>query len=68
MELQDAIKHYEKSRDILNNLLDRKLNQHSMYYWMQKGIGSAQIQKLKNQKDREKLQITTLINALQKME
>jgi hypothetical protein len=65
IELQDAIKHYEKSRDILNDLLDRKLNEHSMYYWMQRGIGSAQVQKLKYHRDG--LQITTLINTLQRM-
>jgi len=65
IELQEAIKHYEISRNILNNLLDKKLEEHSMYYWMKKGIGSSQVQKLKN--DRDGLQITTLINSLQRM-
>ena len=64
--LERAIKHYNISRDILNNLLDKKLKEHSQYYWIQKGILTSQIGRLVHQRD--SLHIRTLMDALKKME
>lgn len=64
-ELKKAIEHYNISRNILNNLLDKKLKEHSQYYWVQKGISPFQITKLTHQRD--SLHIRTLMDALKKM-
>ena len=64
--LERAIKHYNISRDILNSLLDKKLKDHSQYYWIRKGISPFQITKLTHQRD--SLHIRTLMDALKKME
>jgi hypothetical protein len=74
--LERAIKHYNISRDILNNLLDKKLKKHSQnyeevyltiynYHWIRKGILTSQITRLAHQ--RNSLHIRTLIDALKKM-
>jgi hypothetical protein len=65
-ELDKAIKLYNQSREILEIILIDKFIKHTQYYWIKKGIGSATIQKLKN--NIEEMQITTLINLIQKME
>jgi hypothetical protein len=64
-ELEKAIELHNQSRDILNNLLDKKLKEHSQYYWIQKGINPFQITKLTHQRD--KMYTETLIKSLQKM-
>jgi hypothetical protein len=65
-ELDKAIKLYNQSREILEIILIDKFIKHTQYYWIKKGIGSATIQKLKN--NIEEMQITTLINLIQRME
>jgi hypothetical protein len=65
-ELDKAIKLYNQSRKILEIILIDKFIKHTQYYWIKKGIGSATIQKLKN--NIEEMQITTLINLIQRME
>jgi hypothetical protein len=64
--LERAIKHYNISREILNKLLDKKLKDHTQYYWIQKGILTSQITRLTHQRD--SLHIRTLMDALKKME
>ncbi len=64
-ELEKAIELHNQSRDILNNLLDKKLKEHSQYYWIQKGILTSQITRLTHQRD--KMYTETLIKSLQKM-
>jgi len=65
-ELEKAKQLVSDAREILYKLLDKKLDEHSMsYYIREKGIGSKSIQELKN--NRDKVHITTLINNLQKM-
>jgi len=66
IQLEKAIELHNQSRDILNNLLDKKLKEHSQYYWIQKGINPFQITKLTHQRD--SLHIRTLMDALKKME
>jgi TPR repeat protein len=65
-DLKKAIELYSQARDILDNILDQKFIQNNMYYYQKKGIGSNTLQKLKNQ--REHMQITTLINIIEKMD
>jgi hypothetical protein len=65
-ELDKAIRLYNQSREILEIILIDKFIKHTQYYWIKKGIGSATIQKLKN--NIEEMQITTLINLIQRME
>lgn len=64
-ELEKAIELHNQSRNILNNLLDKKLKEHSQYYYIQKGISPFQITKLTHQRD--SLHIRTLMDALKKM-
>lgn len=65
-ELEKAIQLVSNAREILYKLLDKKLNEHSMsYYIREKGIGSKSIQELKN--NRDKVQVSTLIHNLEKM-
>lgn len=65
-DLEKAIKLHNQSRDILNKLLDKKLKDHTQYYWIQKGILTSQIGRLVHQRD--SLHIRTLMDALKKME
>ena len=65
-ELEKAIQLVSDARKILYNLLDKKLDEHSMnYYIREKGIGSKSIQELKY--NRDKVQVSTLIHNLEKM-
>lgn len=65
-ELEKAIQLVSSAREILYKLLDKKLDEHSMsYYIREKGIGSKSIQELKN--NRDKVQVSTLIHNLEKM-
>jgi AAA+ superfamily predicted ATPase len=64
--LERAIKHYNISRDILNNLLDKKLKDHSQYYWVTKGIQPSLITNLTHKRDG--MNTKTIIQALKKME
>lgn len=65
-ELEKAIQLVSDARKILDNLLDKKLSEHSVYYYhKEKGIGFRVLDDLKQ--NRDKLLITTLINNLQKM-
>jgi hypothetical protein len=64
-QLEKAIEHYNISREILNKLLDKKLKDHTQYYWIQKGILTSQIGRLVHQRD--SLHIRTLMDALKKM-
>lgn len=65
-ELEKAIHLVSSAREILYRLLDKKLSEHSMsYYIREKGIGSKSIQELKN--NRDKVQVSTLIHNLEKM-
>lgn len=66
IQLEKAIELHNQSRNILNNLLDKKLKEHSQYYWIQKGILTSQITRLIHQRD--SLHIRTLMDALKKME
>lgn len=66
MQLEKAIELHNQSRNILNNLIDKKLKEHSQYYYIQKGISPFQITKLTHQRD--SLHIRTLMDALRKME
>lgn len=53
-------------REILYKLIDQKLSEHSMsYYIREKGIGSKSIQDLKHKRDR--MQTESIIKALYKM-
>jgi hypothetical protein len=65
-DLDKAIKLYNQSREILEIILIGKFIKHTQYYWIKKGIGSATVQKLKN--NIEEMQITTLINIIKRME
>jgi hypothetical protein len=65
IELQKAMEHYNISRDILNKLIDKKLKDHSQYYWIRKGISPFQITKLTHQRD--SLHIRTLMDAIEKL-
>ena len=65
-DLKKAIELYSQARNILDNILDEKFIKHNIYYWQKKVIGSMTLQKLKN--DRDNMQITTLINTIEKME
>ena len=65
-DLDKAIHLVSSAREILYKLLDKKLSEHSMsYYIREKGIGSKSIQELKN--NRDKVQVSTLIHNLEKM-
>lgn len=65
-ELEQIKNNLQDIRESLYKLLDKKLDEHSMnYYIREKGIGSKSIQELKY--NRDKLLISTLINNLQKM-
>ena len=65
-ELEKAIQLVSDARKILDRLLDKKLSEHSVYYYhKEKGIGFRVLDDLKQ--NRDKLLITTLINNLQKM-
>jgi len=64
-ELEKAIELHNQSREILNILLDKKLKDHTQYYWIQKGILTSQIGRLVHQRDR--MHIETIIKSLQKM-
>ena len=64
-ELEKAIELHNQSRNILNNLLDKKLKEHSQYYWIQKGILNSQITTLVHKRDR--MHTETIIKSLQKM-
>lgn len=66
MQLEKAIELHNQSREILNKLLDKKLKDHTQYYWIQKGILTSQIGRLVHQRD--SLHIRTLMDALKKME
>ena len=66
IQLEKAIELHNQSRDILNNLLDKKLKEHSQNYWIRKGILTSQITRLAHQRD--SLHIRTLMDALKKME
>jgi hypothetical protein len=66
MQLEKAIELHNQSREILNNLLDKKLKEHSQNYWIRKGILTSQITRLAHQRD--SLHIRTLMDALKKME
>ena len=65
-ELEKAIQLVSDARKILDSLLDKKLSEHSVYYYhKEKGIGFRVLDDLKL--NRDKLLISTLINNLQKM-
>ena len=64
-QLEKAIELHNQSRDILNKLIDKKLKDHSQYYWIRKGISPFQITRLAHQRDR--MHIETIIKSLQKM-
>lgn len=65
-ELLQAKKNIEETRATLNKLIDQKLSEHSMsYYIREKGIGSKSIQELKYHRDR--MHLPTLIHNLEKM-
>jgi hypothetical protein len=65
-ELEKAIQLVGDARNILNKLLDKKLSEHTLYYYHKnKGMGFASLEQL--EKNRDKLLISTLINNLQKM-
>jgi hypothetical protein len=66
IQLEKAIELHNQSREILNKLLDKKLKDHTQYYWIQKGILTSQIGRLVHQRD--SLHIRTLMDALKKME
>ena len=53
-------------RETLYKLIDQKLSEHSMsYYIREKGIGSKSIQDLKHKRDR--MQVPSLIHNLERM-
>lgn len=65
-ELIQAKRKLEETRETLNRLIDQKLSEHSMsYYIREKGIGSKSIQELKYHRDR--MHLPTLIHNLEKM-
>jgi hypothetical protein len=64
-ELEKAIEHYNISRNILNNLMDKKLKEHSQYYWIRKGIEPSLITRLTHKRDG--MNTKTIIKSLQKM-
>lgn len=65
-KIEQAHNKYEQLRRTLNKLIDQKLSEHSMsYYIREKGIGSKSIQDLKHRRD--KMQIESIIKALYKM-
>lgn len=65
LELEKAIEHYNISRNILNNLMDKKLKEHSQYYWITKGIQPSLITNLTHKRDG--MNTKTIIQALKKM-
>jgi hypothetical protein len=65
-KLELAKEKYDEARETLYKLIDLKLSEHSMsYYIREKGIGSKSIQDLKYKRDR--MQVPSLINNLKKM-
>ena len=65
-QLEQAKEKCDEARKILYKLIDQKLSEHSMsYYIREKGIGSKSIQNLKHKKD--KMQLVSLINNLNRM-
>lgn len=65
-KIEQAHNKYEQLRRTLYKLIDQKLLEHSMsYYIKEKGIGSKSIQDLKHR--REKMQTESIIKALYKM-
>ena len=65
-ELIQAKMKYEDARETLYKLIDQKLSEHSMsYYIREKGIGSKSIQDLKYKRDR--MQVPSLIHNLERM-
>ena len=65
-ELKEIKNNLQDIRESLYRLLDKKLDEHSMnYYIREKGIGSKSIQELKY--NRDKVQVSTLIHNLEKM-
>ena len=65
IELEKAIEHYNISRDIINKLMDKKLKDHSQYYWVTKGIQPSLITNLTHKRDG--MNTKTIIQALKKM-
>lgn len=64
--IENAKKQYEETRNILYKLIDQKLSEHSMsWYIREKGIGSKSIQDLKYKKD--KMRVASLISNLERM-
>ena len=65
-ELEQIKNNLQDIRESLYKLLDKKLSEHSVYYYhKKKGIGFRVLDDLKY--NRDKLLISTLINNLQKM-
>ena len=65
-ELEQIKNNLQDIRESLYKLLDKKLSEHSVYYYhKEKGIGFRILDDLKY--NRDKLLISTLINNLQKM-
>jgi len=65
-ELKEIKNNLQDIRESLYRLLDKKLSEHSVYYYhKEKGIGFRVLDDLKY--NRDKLLISTLINNLQKM-
>lgn len=65
LELEKAIEHYNISRTIINNLMNKKLKDHSQYYWIRKGIEPSLITRLTHKRDG--MNTKTIIEALKKM-
>lgn len=65
-KLEKAIQLVNEAREILYKLLDKKLGEHSIYYYhKRKGIGFRVLNDFKQ--NRDKLHISTLINNIEKM-
>lgn len=65
-ELEKAKQLVSDAREILYKLLDKKLSEHTIYYYhKKKGIGFRALSDF--EQNRDKVHITTLINNLQKM-
>jgi hypothetical protein len=65
-ELEKAIQMVSNARELLYKILDRKLGEHSIYYYhKKKGIGFRVLNDF--EQNRDKLHISTLINNLRKM-
>jgi hypothetical protein len=65
-ELEKAKQLVSDAREILYKLLDKKLSEHTIYYYhKKKGIGFRALNDF--EQNRDKVHITTLINNLQKM-